>query len=98
MNAIDNIEQMLSTYRERNAIYGDNYKVAGVIFKQLFKDGLEIKTIEDYNRFAILMQIINKIIRYSFNWQTGHCDSLHDLAVYSAILMELDQEYINDVK
>jgi len=44
------------------------------------------------------MQIINKIIRYSFNWQTGHCDSLHDLAVYSAILMELDQEYINDVK
>ena len=94
MKAINNIERMLDTYKERNAIYGDNYKIAGIIFKQLFKDGIEIKSIEDYNRFAILMQMINKIIRYSFNWKTGHCDSLHDLAVYSAILMELDQEYL----
>lgn len=94
--ALDNLEAITDLYRERSLLYKDNYKVAGVIFKQLFPTGVNIETIEDYNRMAIWMQIINKVIRYSYNWDKGHNDSLNDIAVYTMILKELDDEYIGD--
>ena len=96
MKAIDNLNAITKLYKQRNELYRDNYKIAGIIFQQLFKSGVEINTVEDYNRFAVLMQIINKLIRYSFNWDTGHPDSLNDMAVYSMILKELDDEYLEE--
>ena len=96
MKAIDNLNAITKLYKQRNELYRDNYKIAGIIFQQLFKNGVEINTVEDYNRFAVLMQIINKLIRYSFNWDTGHPDSLNDMAVYSMILKELDDEYLEE--
>lgn len=98
MNALDNLKEATNLYSEKHKIYGDNYKVAGIIFERLFPNEIKIKTYQDYNRFAILMQILNKLIRYSFNWDTGHPDSLSDITVYAMILKELDDEYLGENK
>jgi hypothetical protein len=96
MNAFDNLKEAADIYSNRHKLYGNNYKIAGLIFMQLFPNGINIETYEDYNRFAIVMQIINKLIRYSFNWNTGHPDSLTDMSVYAMILKELDDEYLGE--
>lgn len=90
-------EQLIAAaklYDERNLIYRDNYKVVGDIFKILFPDGVAIVTPEDYNRFALFMNLLNKLTRYCFNWKDGHPDSLDDISVYSMMLKELDNEYL----
>jgi len=90
----DNLTNAAKLFKERAKIYKDNYKRAGDIFMLLCPEGINITTPEDYNRAAILMQIINKLLRYSLNWETGHIDSLKDITVYTAMLEELDKEYL----
>jgi len=81
-------------YKQRNKIYGDNYKRFGPILKLLFPDGIELKTNDDFNRFGILVQVLAKVTRYCQNFEKGgHDDSLDDLAVYSMMLKELDSEF-----
>lgn len=79
-------------YEARNLIYKDSYKNVGGIFQALFPNGITLSTDHDYNRFSVLMHILNKIMRYSANWPSGHPDSLKDLVVYAAMLLELDEE------
>lgn len=90
MKALDNLEAITKLYKERNKLYKNNYLIAGEIFLWLHPEGIVIDTAEKYNRMAILMQIINKLIRYSYNWETGHPDSLNDISVYAMILKEID--------
>lgn len=85
------LEAAAATYKERNAVYGDNYKRVGEMLKGLFPDGIKIKTVDDQNRFQIFNLIIVKLSRYAVNWEKGgHADSIHDAAVYCAILEEID--------
>ena len=58
--------------------------------KALFPNGIELKTVEDYNRFGVINMIVAKLTRYSQNWPKTHQDSLHDLGVYAFILESLD--------
>lgn len=80
------------TFRQRNAIYGDNYLSFGKTFSTLFPDGLQIGAGDEdgFNRLGIFVQCISKMSRYAANFHAGgHEDSAHDSMVYSAMLQEL---------
>ena len=94
MNPADSLIEAANLFRLKDSIYKDNYKRAGQIFMLLFPNGLFINDVETYNRFAVTMQIINKLLRYTLNWETGHHDSLNDLSIYAMIQKELDEEYL----
>lgn len=80
-----------SIYEERNKLYGDNYKRFGSIMRELFPQGLELKTEDEFNRYCVFIQVVSKITRYAENFiRGGHADSLDDMAVYAMMLQELD--------
>lgn len=90
----DELLKKAEIYKERNKIYGDNYKRFGPIMQLLFPNGIELKTKDDLNRFGILVQVVAKVTRYCQNFEDGgHDDSLDDAAVYAMMLKELDAEY-----
>lgn len=91
VNAADLLEEAAETYRERNKVYGDNYKLVGNVMAALFPDGLHVKTPHDWNRLHIFLLGVVKQTRYVNNWDKGgHKDSIHDLVVYSAMQEEID--------
>jgi hypothetical protein len=93
MRADDRLMKLADLYKQRNALYKDNYKRFGKILVQLFPDGLHLKTEEDFNRMAIFLQVVHKITRYAQNATAGgHEDSLDDMAVYAQMLAEYDND------
>ncbi len=91
-NAGDNLQDAANIYKERNKIYGDNYKVVGEVMKQLFPNGVELKTAQDFNRWHLLELLVVKLTRYCNNWKEGgHEDSIVDLGVYAFMVQEVDQ-------
>lgn len=80
-------------FESRNAEYGTSYKQIGHVLKSYFPDGLNLKTEEDFLRFAQFHMIAGKLGRYATNFNKGgHQDSLDDISVYSAMLNEIDME------
>jgi len=81
-------------YKQRNAIYGDNYHRFGPIFSLLMENqSLNVKSTHDMARLGVLVQLVSKITRYAENFNRGgHDDSLDDIAVYAMMLKELDQK------
>lgn len=80
-------------YAERNKLYSDNYKHFGDILVGMFPDGISLQTAEEFNRFALFLQIIHKQTRYARSLLTGgHGDSLDDTAVYAQMLREYDDD------
>lgn len=93
MKPHDVLERAAETFRERHAVYGDNYKLVGAVMTALFPNGIILKTAQDHNRFHILMLEIVKLTRYVQNWnEGGHEDSQLDLSVYAAMLVSIDRE------
>lgn len=91
-NAADILDEGASTYRQRNKIYGDNYKRMGTLMLALFPDGAvpPCETEEDANRLNLLIDCLGKLQRYAYNFHVGgHKDSAHDLMVYAAMLEEM---------
>jgi hypothetical protein len=89
-----NVPEMLieasNLYKERNALYGDNYKRFGPALHSLISS-VKIDNPDDFNRFALLTQIFSKMSRYCQLFaEGGHDDSLDDMAVYAMMLKELD--------
>lgn len=80
-------------YEDRNKTYGAAYKQFGDVLLGLFPEGLQLKTEEDFCRFAIFVHSMGKMVRYAraFN-RGGHPDSLNDMSVYSQMLAEYDDE------
>ena len=93
MKAPEMLEEAAEVFRQRNALYGDNYKKFGEVMKALLPgQHLALRTPDDYNRMGLLVQIVSKLGRYCENFEGGgHDDSLLDLAVYSQMLREIDQ-------
>lgn len=88
----DILTQAAETYRDRHAVYGDNYKLVGEVMKALFPGGVMLKTPTDHNRFHILLLEVVKLTRYVQNWSRGgHDDSQLDLSVYAAMMVEIDR-------
>lgn len=78
-------------FEERNALYKDNYKNFGKTLLGLFPNGVTLKSAEEFNRFALFLQIMHKQSRYAQSILSGgHSDSLDDISVYSQMLREYD--------
>lgn len=93
MNAHEVLQEAANTFKERHAVYGDNWRTVGRTMKALFPKGLALTTEDDYNRFHILMLQVVKLTRYTENWSSGgHEDSQVDLSVYAAMMVQIDQE------
>lgn len=79
------MDEMALTFRARNAIYGDNYKVVGAVMAALFPNGVELKTPLDFVRWHLFELKVVKLTRLA-NAGLAHIDSIHDDAVYGAML------------
>lgn len=79
------LEQMAKTFRERNAIYGDNWNMVGRMMVVMFPHGVQLRTTEDYDLWHLFELMIVKLSRYAVSG-LAHKDSLHDLAVYAAMV------------
>jgi len=86
------LEEAAAVFRQRNALYKDNYKQFGTWVQPLLKS-VELKTADDFTRMGLLVQVLNKVSRYmqQFN-EGGHSDSLTDLAAYAMMLKQVDAE------
>lgn len=89
--AAEKLETMAQTFRDRNKVYGSNYKMVGKLMRVLFPDGVPQELVfEDH--FHLFELLLVKISRYAVSNLT-HTDSIHDAAVYAAMC-----EAINDQK
>lgn len=79
------LDEAAATFRERNAIYKDNWKQRGEIMKILFPGALVVRTADEYSRLHMFEMIIMKITRLA-NAGLTHRDSIRDIAVYAALL------------
>ena len=97
MRVPEMLRESAQTFEERNKVYGDNYRKFGRVMAAIFPEGIEIRTPEDHNRFGVFVQMVGKVTRYAENFNRGgHADSLLDLAVYSQMLRELDEDETSD--
>lgn len=80
------------TFKERNAIYGDNYKgMHGDLMTAFFPDGITLVDHKDQIRYAAFNAIVAKLSRYANQWnEGGHQDSIHDVINFAAMLEEID--------
>jgi hypothetical protein len=79
---------MAQTYMERNKVYGDNYKRVGDVMKALFPNGVAINTPEQFTVWHLFELMVVKMTRFA-NTGLSHQDSIHDLAVYAAMVESL---------
>jgi hypothetical protein len=86
--AADILAEMAETFRERNKVYGDNYKRVGAVMAAMFPDGVTLTTEEDYNVWHLFELMVVKMTRFA-NSSLTHEDSIHDSAVYAAMLESL---------
>ena len=86
------LTEAAATFKERNAEYGDNWKMVGKVMHGLFPCGVILSTSDDWNRMHILLLKVVKLTRYTNNWKHGHLDSIRDDTVYGALLEMIDTE------
>ena len=86
----DILFRMAETFRERNAVYGDNYKMVAKLMAVLFPNGVppELVVQEHFHLFEL---ILVKLSRYAIS-ELSHIDSIHDLAVYGAMCESINHE------
>lgn len=84
-NAADILAEMADTFRERNKVYGDNYKRVGAVMMALFPQGMSLTSAEDFNKWHLFELMVVKLTRFANSGLT-HQDSIHDLAVYAAMV------------
>jgi hypothetical protein len=82
------LERALETFKERNAVYGDNSDKLAAMKLVLFPDGVILKRPEDFKAMMVFDMILTKITRY-VNSDMKHIDSIHDIIVYAAQLEEV---------
>ncbi len=73
-----------STFEERNAVYADNYKNVGAVMRALFPQGIQ-SDVALTDHFHLFELIIVKLTRFA-NTNLTHIDSIHDTAVYAAMI------------
>lgn len=86
------LRAMATTFEERNAVYGDNYKKVAPIIEVLFPGGVpsSLVTSPHWHLFEL---IVVKLTRFATSELT-HVDSIHDAAVYAAMI----QNYLEEQK
>lgn len=79
------LSDSMDTFTERNGIYGSTFLNFGKIMQVLYPNGLMIEDVNGWNRIAILMQIVTKMMRHTKEPAQPHIDSIHDVIVYAAM-------------
>jgi hypothetical protein len=90
MKPDERLEKLAIHFREKNNLYGAQYKRFGKLM-MLLLGPIKIETEDEYNRIMTIFNIVTKIDRYCFGFKAHHSDSLDDLAIYSQILQELSE-------
>jgi hypothetical protein len=93
------LDEMANTFRERNVMYGDNWEKVANVLSALFPQGITLTTPEDFARFHFLDWTVGKFTRF-VNTGMTHAESVHDGAVYMAMLealLKLQEQEKNDV-
>jgi hypothetical protein len=83
-SAADVLQEMADTYRERNAVYGSNYKMVGPMMRVLFPDGASAELLSS-DQFHLFELMLVKLSRFAISG-LQHQDSIHDAAVYAAMI------------
>lgn len=83
-NAADILDQMAATYRERNAVYGSNFKMVAPLVRTLFPDGVPAELVAS-DKWHLFELILVKLSRLAISGVT-HVDSIHDMGVYCAMV------------
>ncbi len=87
------LEAAAQTFAERNKTYRNNWRMVGPVMQEMFPDGVGLDGKEDQERFHLFSLIIVKLTRYAVNWDDGgHKDSIHDIAVFAAMLEAIEDE------
>lgn len=76
--------EMAETFKQRNAVYGDNYRMVGPMMAILFPNGAS-KEILHCDQFHLFELIVVKLSRFAIS-DLKHVDSVHDMAVYSSMI------------
>ena len=82
------LESMLATFKERNAVYKDNHKNVANVMMGFFPMGVQLVTAKDFQRFHLFELMVVKLTRFC-NSGLLHEDSVHDAAVYAALIESL---------
>ena len=84
------LDEMADTFRQRNAVYGDNYRMVAKLVKVLFPNGVppELVVSDQWHLFELKLV---KLSRFAISNLT-HIDSIHDDAVYSAMIESIIHE------
>lgn len=85
----DLLGEMAATFRERNAVYKDNFKTAGAVLRALYPRGIPPELMGD--ELHLLMLIVVKLSRFVHSNHT-HGDSMVDTGVYSAMIANILKE------
>jgi hypothetical protein len=83
VNAADILQNMAGTFRERNKVYGSNFKMVGPMMAILFPNGVP-KEVICSDQFHLFELTLVKLSRFAISNLT-HMDSIHDAAVYCAM-------------
>jgi len=86
-NAADILESMAATYRERNAVYGDNFRMVGKLMAVLFPNGVPAEILHS-DQFHLFELKLVKLSRFAISG-LQHQDSIHDDGVYSAMIEQI---------
>jgi hypothetical protein len=89
-SAADILDHMAETFRERNKVYGSNYKMVGPMMKVLFPDGVP-KDVVHSDQFHLFELMLVKLSRFAISG-LKHQDSIHDAGVYAAMIEHITQE------
>ena len=81
---------MAKTFAERNAVYGDNYRMIAPLVRTLFPNGVPSDLVAD-DRWHLFELVLVKLSRFAIS-ELNHADSIHDAAVYAAMLEAIIQE------
>lgn len=84
-NPADLLAKMADTYRERNTVYNDNWRNVGKVMVALFPNGRSLGSEKAFNEWHLFELIVVKLTRFA-NSDFTHADSIHDIAIYAAML------------
>ena len=88
------LHRMATTFEERNAQYRDNYKVVGNVMRNLHgRNSVHpaAELVDDFDLWHLYELLIVKLTRFA-NSGLKHRDSIHDIAVYAAMIENILEE------
>jgi hypothetical protein len=90
LSAADILAEASKTYRERNAVYGSNYRMIKPMLDTLFPAGVPSALVHTH-RWHLFELVLVKLSRFAISGLT-HQDSIRDLTVYAAMVESLLNE------